>query len=257
MRSNLIVMERHQEILDLLKKEKHVKVATLCERLDVSAVTIRKDLKLLEDKGLLFRTHGGASLENPYMNERDVSEKASISAEEKSLIAEAAAQRIQENDSIIIASGTTVQQLAKAIKPIGKLNVITSSLLVAIELMKHRDLDIIQLGGNIRHRSGSVTGHYAEHILQHISSHQFFMGVDGIDLDFGCTTTNIEEAILNKKMMEAAQKTIILADSSKFGKRSLAKICELDEISEIITDKDLSAADAERIREMGIKLTLV
>ena len=121
MRSNLIVMERHQEILDLLKKEKHVKVATLCERLDVSAVTIRKDLKLLEDKGLLFRTHGGASLENPYMNERDVSEKASISAEEKSLIAEAAAQRIQENDSIIIASGTTVQQLAKAIKPIGKL----------------------------------------------------------------------------------------------------------------------------------------
>tara|TARA_B100000378_G_C18004628_1_gene398475 strand:+ start:265 stop:1017 length:753 start_codon:yes stop_codon:yes gene_type:complete len=250
-------MERHQEILDLLKKEKHVKVATLCERLDVSAVTIRKDLKLLEDKGLLFRTHGGASLENPYMNERDVIEKASISAEEKSAIAEAAALRVQENDSIIIASGTTVQQLGKAIKPKGKLNVITSSLLVAIELMKHRDIDIIQLGGNIRHRSGSVTGHYAEHILNHISSHQFFMGVDGIDLDFGCTTTNIEEAILNKKMMEAAQKTIILADSSKFGKRSLAKICELDEISEIITDKDLSTADAERIREMGIKLTLV
>ena len=123
--------------------------------------------------------------------------------------------------------------------------------------MKHKDIDIIQLGGNVRHRSGSVTGHYAEHILNHISSHQFFMGVDGIDLDFGCTTTNIEEAILNRKMMEAAQKTILLADSSKFGKRSLAKICELDEISEIITDKELSASDAERIREMGIKLTLV
>ena len=103
-------MERHQQILEQLKEEKHIKVATLCERLDVSAVTIRKDLKLLEDKGLLFRTHGGASLENPYMNERDVVEKATISATEKSLIAEAAADRVQENDSIIIASGTTVQQ---------------------------------------------------------------------------------------------------------------------------------------------------
>lgn len=250
-------MERHQQILEQLKIEKHIKVATLCERLDVSAVTIRKDLKLLEDKGLLFRTHGGASLENPYMNERDVVEKASISATEKSLIAEAAAERVQENDSIIIASGTTVQQLGRAIKPKGKLNVITSSLLVAIELIQHKDIDIIQLGGNVRHRSASVTGHYAEHILNHISSHQFFMGVDGIDLDFGCTTTNMEEAILNKKMMQAAQKTIVLADSSKFGKRSLAKICELDEVSEIITDKDLSTSDAERIRDMGIKLTLV
>jgi DeoR family transcriptional regulator of aga operon len=251
------IMERHQLILDHLKTEKHIKVAALCELLDVSAVTIRKDLKLLEDKGLLYRTHGGASLENPYMNERDVSEKATISATEKSMIAEAAASRIQENDSIIIASGTTVQQLGSAIKPKGKLNVITSSLLVAIELIKHKDIDIIQLGGNIRHRSASVTGHYAEHILNHISSNQFFMGVDGIDLDYGCTTTNIEEAILNQKMMQAAQKTIILADSSKFGKRSLAKICNLDDISEIITDKDLSSALADRIQEMGIKLTLV
>ncbi|WP_026752781.1 DeoR/GlpR family DNA-binding transcription regulator [Sediminibacter sp. Hel_I_10] len=250
-------MERHQQILDQLKREKHVKVAALCEHLDVSAVTIRKDLKLLEDKGLLFRTHGGASLENPYMNERDVTEKAEISAAEKSLIGETAASRIQKNDAIIIASGTTVLELAKAILPIGKINVISSSLHVTLELLKHQEIDIIQLGGNLRHRSASVTGHYAEHILNHISSNQLFMGVDGIDLDFGCTTTNVEEAILNQKMMQSAQKTILLADSSKFGKRSLAKICNLDEISEIITDKGLSSSFVDRIQEMGIKLTLV
>ena len=129
-------MERHQLILEELRNHKHVKVQDLCELLDVSAVTIRKDLKLLEEKDLLYRTHGGASLENPYINERPIQEKEKISVFEKSKIAEAAALLIKENDSIMIASGTTVQQLARAIKPKGKLNVITGSLYVALELIK-------------------------------------------------------------------------------------------------------------------------
>ena len=250
-------MERHQQILDQLKQEKHLKVNALCKRLKVSAVTIRKDLKLLEEKGLLFRNHGGASLENPYTEERDVIEKAGIYSAQKKLIAQAAAERIQENDSIIIASGTTAQELSKALKPKVRLNVITSSLLVAAELLKHPTIDIIQLGGNVRHRSASVIGHHAEHILKQVSSHQLFLGADGIDFDFGCSTTNLEEAILNQKMIQSAQKIILMVDSSKFGKRSLAKICDLEEISEIITDKDISDAVAERILGMGIKLTLV
>ena len=128
-------MKRHQIILDILNKEKYLEVLDLCKLLDVSAVTIRKDLKLLEEKGLLFRTHGGASLDNPYINEKAVNEKEKISVEEKNGIAELAATKILENDSIMIASGTTVQALSKFIKPKKKLTVITSSLHVVLNLI--------------------------------------------------------------------------------------------------------------------------
>ncbi|WP_304131873.1 DeoR/GlpR family DNA-binding transcription regulator [Mesonia mobilis] len=250
-------MKRHQEILEILQKDKYVEVTDLCEKLDVSAVTIRKDLKLLEDKGLLFRTHGGASFENPYMNDRPVNEKEKISIEEKNGIAQAAANLISENDSFMIASGTTVQALARAINIQGKLNIITSSLNVAVELLKNKDYDIIQLGGNVRHSSSSVIGHYANFILNDISCNQLFIGVDGIDLDYGCTTTSLEEAALNQKMIQSAQKTIVLADSSKFGKKSFGKICSLDCVHHIITDSGISSKVVNRIKAMGIKLTVV
>ena len=250
-------MKRHQEILEILQKDKYVEVTDLCEKLDVSAVTIRKDLKLLEDKGLLFRTHGGASFENPYMNDRPVNEKEKISIEEKNVIAQAAANLISENDSFMIASGTTVQALARAINIQGKLNIITSSLNVAVELLKNKDYDIIQLGGNVRHSSSSVIGHYANFILNDISCNQLFIGVDGIDLDYGCTTTSLEEAALNQKMIQSAQKTIVLADSSKFGKKSFGKICSLDCVHHIITDSGISSKVVNRIKAMGIKLTVV
>ncbi|HIB36606.1 DeoR/GlpR family DNA-binding transcription regulator [Mesonia sp.] len=250
-------MKRHQEILEILQQDKYVEVSDLCDKLDVSAVTIRKDLKLLEDKGLLFRTHGGASLDNPYMKDRPVNEKEKISIEEKNGIAQAAANLISENDSFMIASGTTVQALAKAINIQGKLNVITSSLNVAVELLKNKDYEVIQLGGNVRHSSSSVIGHYANFILKDISCNQLFIGVDGIDLDYGCTTTSLEEAALNQQMIASAQKTIVLADSSKFGKKSFGKICGLDSVHHIITDSGISQKVIDRIKLMGIKITVV
>ncbi|WP_026808572.1 DeoR/GlpR family DNA-binding transcription regulator [Arenibacter latericius] len=250
-------MKRHQIILEKLAQEKYVEVLDLCKLLGVSAVTIRKDLKFLEEKGLLFRTHGGASLEDPYINDRHVTEKEKISVEEKSGIAQAAAALIVENDSILIGSGTTVQALAKFSKPIGKLMVITSSVHVVLELIKFRDVDVLQLGGYVRHSSASVVGSYALQILENVSCSKFFLGVDGIDLDYGLTTTNLEEAQLNRKMLSSAQKTIVLADSSKFGKKSFAKICNLDQIDHIITDKGVSSTVLDKLEDMGILVTVV
>lgn len=251
------MMKRHQTILDKLENEKYVEVLDLCQALDVSAVTIRKDLKLLEDKGLLFRTHGGASLENPYINDRHVHEKEKISVEEKSGIAQAAAKSISENDSIIIASGTTVQALARSIRPKGKLMVITSSLNVVLELLKFKEVNVLQLAGYVRHSSASVVGNYALQILENVSCSKFFLGVDGIDLEYGLTTTNLEEAQLNRKMLASAQKTIVLADSSKFGKKSFAKICGLEEVDEIITDEGIPRSVREKLEDMGIIVNVV
>lgn len=249
--------ERHQHILTKLKEKGSVQVLDLCTELEVSPVTIRKDLKMLEDKQLLFRTHGGGTLVNPYTTDRPVTEKAKIRSGEKSDIGTAAARLIEANDCVLIASGTTVLSLAHNIQPIGHLTVVTAALNVAMELVQHPGIEVIQLPGIIRKTSSSVTGNFAEEMLSHFSFSKLFLGVDGIDLEFGLTTTNMMEAQLNKKMIAASQKTIVLADSSKFGKRGFGRICGLEDIEHIITDSNISEHLVDTLKGLGIEVTIV
>ncbi len=250
-------VERHQFIMRQLQQEGSVQVVDLCEQLDVSSVTIRKDLKLLEDRQLLFRTHGGATLINPYTIDRTVFEKEKIRAAEKTAIAREAASMITANDSIVIASGTTVQAMAREIQPQGNLTVVTSALNVALQLIKHPNIEILQLGGALRKSSTSVAGRYAESILDDLFCSKLFLGVDGIDLDFGLTTTNAQEAHLNRKMMEVSQQVIVLADSTKFGKRGFGRICGVHEVDHIVTDSDVSTHTVKALEAQGVKVTVV
>lgn len=250
------ITERHRIILKILDDNGHVNVQELSINMNVSDVTIRKDLKLLEDKHLLFRTHGGASKENPYANDKPVAEKERLNADEKRRIAKTAAEMIGDNDSIIIASGTSMLALARAINTNIKLTVITSALNVALELSQHQNVEVLQLGGQLRQNSSSVMGPYAEQILNDISCSIAFLGVDGIDLDLGLTTTSLMEARLNQKMIEAAQITVVLADSTKFGKRGLGKICQLDQIHHIITDNGINTDTVKALEEKGIRVTI-
>jgi len=249
-------MIRHQSILNELKKKGYISVSELCDKFKVSSVTIRKDLKLLDKKGLLFKTHGGATINNPYINERNVSEKENINISEKKMIAQEALKLVKPNDDIMISSGTTMQAFARELNIEQELNVITSSLNVSIELTKCPSINILQLGGNVRHSSSSVTGHFSTSVLKNITCNLLFLGVDGIDIGFGCTTTSLEEAILNQEMIKSAQKVIVLADSTKFNKKGFGKICDLEEIQHIITDSGISNAIAKEIRGKGIELTI-
>jgi DeoR family transcriptional regulator of aga operon len=128
---------------------------------------------------------------------------------------------------------------------------------VVLHLIHDKNIEILQLGGYIRHSSASVIGNYAEYILQNVSCSKLFLGVDGIDLEYGLSTTNLEEAELNKKMLNAAQKVIVLADSSKFGKKSFARICDLSRVDEIITDSGISDIKRKKLEEKEIKVTIV
>jgi DeoR family transcriptional regulator of aga operon len=174
----------------------------------------------------------------------------------KKFIEKKAAYYITPNDSVIIASGTTMLALAREIIPRQKLMVITSALQVASELSKHNEIDILQLGGLVRQSSSSVVGSYAENILKDFFCTKLFLGVDGIDFEFGITTSNSMEAQLNKSMIQVVQKVIVLADHTKFGKRGFSRICGLDEIDEIITDKNISPAIIEKYASHGIKITI-
>ena len=251
------IAERHQFILNRLNKEGNANVRDLCKQLKVSSVTIRKDLKLLEDKNLLFRTYGGATLKNPYTTDRSVNEKEKLQSAEKMRIGAAAALLIQPNDSIIVASGTTVQAFARNLQPREHLTVITSALNVALELVKHEQVEIIQLGGTVRRSSSSVTGPFAEQILADFFCSKFFLGVDGIDMEFGLTTTSVMEAHLNRQMINASQKLIVLSDSTKFGKRGFGRICGMEEVSQVITDSGISAHYKSHLEALGIEVTII
>lgn len=250
----LSITERHQFILKRLKENARVSIPELCELMEVSGVTIRKDLKVLEEKGLLFRTRGGASLNNPYAVERPINEKALINAGEKKKIARAAAELIGENDAIIIGSGTTVSGLAHYLYPARRLTVITSAINVTLELSDRPNVDVYQLGGFVRRSSTSVAGSAAEHTLEDISCGLLFLGVDGIDVDFGLSITNLDETSLDRKMIESARAVVVMADSSKFGKRGLGRVCDLDQVQYIVTDDAVSAQTIALLEEKGVKV---
>ena len=170
---------------------------------------------LLEEKKLLYRSHGGAIQIDPYIANRHVQEKEKQFPEEKKRIGMKAAEMLTPNDAIIIASGTTVLAFARCIPPEAQLTVLTSAMNVAMALLNCQQVEVIQLGGIVRHTSSSVTGEYALRMLENFSGTKLFLGVDGIDLKYGLTTTNFMEASVNRAMIDAAQKIIVLTDSSK------------------------------------------
>lgn len=249
--------ERHSLIIDTLMKHESIPVSNLSMLLDVSTVTIRKDLTELEKANRLYRSHGRAILINPYINNRSINEKENLARNEKRAIGRYAASLIDQDDSIIIASGTTVLAMARCINPRHSLTVISASLKVSELLGANDHIDVIQLGGTLRTSSLSVVGKVAEQSLTEFSCSKLFIGVDGIDLDFGITTTDVRESDLNKAMIRTAQKTIVLADSSKFRRRGFTKIANLDDIDLIITDSNIPDKIAHTIEERGVELKVV
>ena len=253
----LSLPERHNRILSLLQQNGSISVTQLSELFRVSEVTIRKDLSYLEQQKKLYRTHGSAILISPYISDRHVNEKEKKNVTEKRAIGAAAAAMISQDDSIIIASGTTMSFLAREIRPQGHLTVITASVPVTQLLSQNADIDVIQLGGITRSSSVSVVGPFAETMLSNFNCSKLFIGVDGIDTEFGLTTTNMLEASLNNAMINAAQKVVVLADSSKFGRRGFSKICDLESVDRIITDSGVQPLYLDRLRERGIEVTVV
>jgi DeoR family transcriptional regulator, aga operon transcriptional repressor len=253
----LTIAERHQHILSSLKTRGYVSVSELSHELKVSTVTIRKDLKLLEDRRLLFRTHGSAAPQDPYIADRHVNEKEKIQVEQKQTIAQRALSLIEPNDSIILASGTTINELGRQMTTLSGLTIISSSLIASQHLSLNQQSEVIQLGGMLRNSSSSVVGPHAEKMLEGFHSSKLFLGVDGIDPGYGLTTTNALEASLNQAMIKAAQKIIVLADATKFGRRGFGRICGLEDVDMIITDSGAPAHLIAQCTEKGVEVVVV
>ena len=254
----LSVAERHKYILDHLNKYGFGRITDVANELGVTKVTIRKDVKILEAKGLLYKVHGSARSANPHVADTDVHVKGNVNREEKERIARKAVELLNDNDSIIMASGSTIYAFSEAIKREFRshLNVVTTFLKTSVLLNDVEEINVVQLGGCVHKKSLSAIGGYAEAALSDFSCSKLFFGVDGIDLEHGITTSTIEEAKLTQVMMRSASKIIILADSSKFGQRGFGRICSLEEIDVIVTDSRISEQAVAMAEEAGVDLVI-
>ncbi len=254
----LSIAERHKHILDSLNKHGFVRITDIANELGVTKVTIRKDVKELEANGLLYKVHGSARPANPHVADLDVHVKDAINSEAKSQIATRAAKLVEDNDSIIIASGSTIYAFAEKLttRQWNHLNIATPFLRLGALMNDFEQVNVVQLGGTIHEKSLSVLGEYAELALEDFVCSKVFFGVDGIDPEHGITTSTIEEAKLTRKMMKSASKTIVLADSSKFGRRGFGRICSLEEIDCIVTDSKISEQIAIMVEDAGVDLII-
>lgn len=257
--SMLSIAERHKYILDSLEKYGFIRITDIAEELNVTKVTIRKDVKILESRGLLYKVHGSARPVNPHVADRDLSTKSNLNREAKSLIAKCAAELIEDNDSIMISAGSTTYALAEVIcntMPQRPLNVVTPFLKLSVLMNDMDNVRVEQLGGKVHRKSCSTMGESAERALTDMVCSKFFLGVDGIDPDYGITTSTIEEALLSRRMMDVASRTVVLADSSKFGQHGFGRINSLEDVDVIITDSGIAPQMRKLIEKAGVQLII-
>ncbi len=255
-RDSLSSEERQKRILEILSFQGSASVTDLSERLGVSEVTVRKDLSALESENRLYRTHGKAIPICSYVVNRHLNEKERIYSKEKMAIGRVAASMVREKDSLLIASGTTVLYAAKEMMDKRNLTAISASVSVSSILSQNKFIDVVQLGGIVRASSVSVVGSFAENMLMNFNCSRLLMGADGVDLQYGITTTNIMEASLNQMMMKASKQTILLVDSSKFGKRGFSKICDTADVDVVITDSGIPSEYLSALKEQGIEVVI-
>jgi DeoR/GlpR family transcriptional regulator of sugar metabolism len=254
----MLVEERRTKIVRILREHGRVRVKDLSERFQTSEVTIRNDLNSLQELGLVRRGHGGAFVPDGSIgDEPPFFDRASARVAEKARIGMAAAALVRDGETIVLDSGTTTQEIAKRIKMRQRLRVITNGVNVATELLGAAGVHVIILGGALRPDSFSVVGHFAEQMLEEVSADKVFIGAAGCDTVFGLSTPTLEESRVTKAMVQVARERILVADSSKFGRRSLSRIAALAEMHTVITDRDLPEAIQEEIRSLGPELVLV
>jgi len=248
--------ERRRKIVELVQRDGRVMVKDLGRRFSTSLITIRKDLEHLHQRGLVHRAHGGAlPVDAAALKDPTLHEKERLHRREKMRIAMAAAKLVRPGQVIILDSGTTSTAVARATRHIRNLTVITNAVNIAADLAG-TGVEVILTGGTLRKNSFSLVGPLAEDSLRHVSADLLFLAVDGFDVRYGLTTPNQLEARVNRAMMQSAKTTVVVCDSSKFGKRSLSLIAPTSSVHHAITDKNISSKDLRTLREAGIRVIL-
>ncbi len=256
-RVSVLNEERRRAIVDFVNQHGRALVRELAKKFGSSEITIRRDLEMLHERGLVYRTHGGAlPIRAGSESDRDLTQRELQHPREKLKIAAAAARMVQEGQSIILDSGSTTTAIARALRDFHELTVITNAINIAAELAGGT-VDVILTGGMLRKNSYSLVGPLAEESLRRLKADILFLGVDGFDTHSGLSTPNLLEAQLNRLMVSIAAKVIAVCDSSKFGRSSLSSIVPISGIHGVITDREIPKAELRGLKKAGLEIVLV
>ncbi len=254
--SGLIPAERKLRIQKIIRAQGVVRVTKLSSLLNVSQITIRRDLEQLEEEGFLERTHGGALLNQRLQLEPPFIKKDNINRDEKHWIGMAAAALVEDGDTLLINSGSTTLRIFPNLVGIKDLKVITSNMGAFLETSE-TDLELILTGGNFREQSKSLVGSFALYNIQRVIGTKCFIGVDGISRKHGLTTPILQEAEIARMMIERTQgKVIVVADSSKLGVVSNFVSASIDQVDILVTTKGVNEEFIAQLEEEGIEIII-
>ena len=252
----MLAQERQRHILELIRSGV-VTVKELSEKMEVSPMTVRRDLAALERDGMLVRVHGGAyspeingATEIPYRRKR------AEHLEEKRRIGRKAAELVGVGETLILDAGSTTLEVARHLKENTRLTVVSNDLEVLGELARRGGMTVIDTGGMLLESVYTLAGPRTEAMLRSVHVHRVFLGADAVSLDDGVTNRTLHEVAVKQAMIEAASQVILVAASHKFQQRVFATVCPLEQLDVIVTDTGLPADVAARIEERGVKLIL-
>lgn len=248
----MVVEERRNQLLEMVRTRGFVSLPELAEQLRVSESTVRRDLDYLEETGAAKRTHGGVFYTGPSPQMPPFEERQPSQWDKKQAIARRAAELIEDGDTLLLSGGTTTYELARLL--VGRrLQIVTNSLLVANLFASNANTDLVLVGGYVYPRTGVSLGPYANEMLQKLSVRRTILSVAGIN-DRGFFNSNLLLVETERAMMKAADEVIVLADSTKFGRQSLALLSTLAEVQQLVVDHEITEDWRSKVVAAGVKL---
>lgn len=246
---------RRAKLRDLIRQHGFVSIPDLKDAMDVSESTIRRDLEYLEETGEAKRTHGGVFFTGPSTTVRQFETKQNQGHwDKKRRIAHAASQLVDDHDTLLLDGGSTTYELARQL--VGRpLQIVTNSLPVANLFATSDSVDLVLLGGAVHSRTGITLGPYTDHMLESLNVQKAFLSVAGVNAR-GFYNSNMLLVETERYMMRCADRTIVVADSSKFGRSSLARLCDWGHVDTLVVDEGLSDEWRTRITEAKVELIL-
>ncbi|MBT2291176.1 DeoR/GlpR transcriptional regulator [Paenibacillus albidus] len=252
----MLIADRYEKIVELVNERGSIRVSELSVLCQVTEETIRRDLDRLEKAGRLLRSHGGAVSLRDRQPETPFTEREITSAAEKQNIAREAVMMIKPGDRIVLDASTTAWYMASQL-PDMPLTVLTNSIKVAAELSSKERIEVLSTGGQLTRRSMSFVGPLAERSLDLYHVDKLFFSCKGFHFERGASESNEQQAMVKRKMIDIADRVILLADSSKFGIQAFTHVAKTEELHEIVTDYRPSSGQLEQLSKLNIKLNIV
>ena len=246
--------ERHRQILSLLTREGRLSVTQIVHAFSISEATARRDLGSLASQGKVQRVHGGVIAIEQAPPELPILQRTSEQGDEKARIGRAAAELVNDGDTLFIGSGTTALEAARNLRSRNALTVITNSLPVMNMLAGSKDISIIALGGMLRESELSFIGHLTEQALAEVRADKVILGTRGISLEHGLTNDYLQETLTDRAILRTSRRIILVADSTKINRVSTALLAPLQSIHTLVTDSEANRKFVQALRRKGIEV---